>query len=484
GNAPVNLAGAFLQDLDAPVFDSADAVIEADVDTDGDGELDAFFLNPGEVLVIGETSLENFEAGWGPVSGFRYIDPAGSLGLGNNADLVNEVRSILAADGTRLDVANYQSTTSNGVPQGDWPGNYNGASYYLLGGNVNTVDNNTGTNWATSIRNLDGQRAGSGNFFADDTYASPGFVNLGTPERPVGDVIISEIHFASNADFPGLAFPDPANGIDEFVEIVNVSGAPVDISGWFLEDEDGRTEAIPAGTVLAAGEAAILTGNDFPVENPTPVSEFYAAWECGFQVIALRDWYLGGIERLSDGAEGPGAADSPSGANEIVQLRDAADMVQDIANYDDDGFVWPLVSNGLPFSPAFSIYIFDQGAYNEEDNDSGFNWATSLPGFDGGIQNSLTTVYNTVLFGSPGFVDGITTNFDPNNCISSDPVLPLCADQNRDGLVNPGDFNAWVLNFNGGDLIADTNQDGELTPADFNTWVLAFNQGLSGPLCF
>ncbi|MEO0630702.1 MAG: lamin tail domain-containing protein, partial [Planctomycetota bacterium] len=420
----------------------------------------------------------------GPVSGFRYVDPAGSLGLGNNADLVNEVRAILAADGTRLDVANYQSTTSNGVPQGDWPGNYNGASYYLLGGNVNTVDNNTGTNWATSIRNLDGQRSGSGNFFADDTYASPGFVNLGTPERPVGDVIISEIHFASNADFPGLAFPDPANGIDEFVEIVNVSGAPVDISGWFLEDEDGRTEAIPAGTVLAAGEAAILTGNDFPVENPTPVSEFYVAWECGFQVIALRDWYLGGIERLSDGAEGPGAADSPSGANEIVQLRDAADMVQDIANYDDDGFVWPLVSNGLPFSPAFSIYIFDQGAYNEEDNDSGFNWATSLPGFDGGIQNSLTTVYNTVLFGSPGFVDGITTNFDPNNCISSDPVLPLCADQNRDGLVNPGDFNAWVLNFNGGDLIADTNQDGELTPADFNTWVLAFNQGLSGPLCF
>ncbi|MEL7483392.1 MAG: lamin tail domain-containing protein, partial [Planctomycetota bacterium] len=90
GTAPVNLAGAFLQDLDQPVFDTADAVIEADTDTDGDGTPDAFFLNPGEVLVIGETSLEDFEAGWGPVSGFRYVDPAGSLGLGNNADLVNE----------------------------------------------------------------------------------------------------------------------------------------------------------------------------------------------------------------------------------------------------------------------------------------------------------------------------------------------------------------------------------------------------------
>ncbi|MEO1583080.1 MAG: lamin tail domain-containing protein [Planctomycetota bacterium] len=483
GTAPVNLAGAFLQDLDAPVFDTADAVIEADVDTDGDGVADAFFLNPGEVLVIGETSLENFEAGWGPVSGFRYIDPAGSLGLGNNADLVNEVRSILAADGTRLDVANYQSTTSNGVPQGDWPGDYNGASYYLLGDSVNTVDNNTGTNWATSIRNLNGQRAGSGTFFADDTYASPGTVNIGAPERPVGDVIISEVHFASNTEFPGLSFPDPTNGIDEWVEIVNVSNAPVDISGWFLEDEDGRTTPIPAGTTLAAGEALVLTGNDFPAENPTPVSEFYAAWDCGYQVITLQDWYGGGIGRLSDQAEGPGAADSPSGANEILQLRDASDMVQDIVNYDDDGFEWPLVSNGLPLSPAFSIYVFNPSAYNELGNDNGLNWATSLIGFDGAIQNNLTDVYNTTLFGSPGFVDGITVGFDPNNCISDDPVLPLCADQNRDGLVTPADFTSWVLNFNNNDLLADANQDGLLSPADFTAWILAFNQGLNGPLC-
>lgn len=65
-------------------------------------------------------------------------------------------------------------------------------------------------------------------------------------------------------------------------------------------------------------------------------------------------------------------------------------------------------------------------------------------------------------------------------------VIPsgrLCADQNADGLVNPGDFNAWVLNFNQGNLEADTNQNGTLEPADFNSWVAAFNQGLNGPTC-
>ena len=59
----------------------------------------------------------------------------------------------------------------------------------------------------------------------------------------------------------------------------------------------------------------------------------------------------------------------------------------------------------------------------------------------------------------------------------------LCADQNEDGLINPGDFNAWVINFNAGDLRADVNQDGLINPGDFNAWVAAFNQGANGPSC-
>ncbi|MEN1703894.1 MAG: hypothetical protein AAGJ54_00040 [Planctomycetota bacterium] len=63
------------------------------------------------------------------------------------------------------------------------------------------------------------------------------------------------------------------------------------------------------------------------------------------------------------------------------------------------------------------------------------------------------------------------------------PSARLCADQNGDGIVNPGDFNAWILNFNAGDFRADTNQNGVLEPGDFNGWILAFNQGANGPTC-
>ena len=59
----------------------------------------------------------------------------------------------------------------------------------------------------------------------------------------------------------------------------------------------------------------------------------------------------------------------------------------------------------------------------------------------------------------------------------------LCADQNGDGTVTPGDFNAWILNFNSGDPAADANNDGSVNPGDFNAWILAFNEGASGPRC-
>ncbi|MEO1534666.1 MAG: GC-type dockerin domain-anchored protein [Planctomycetota bacterium] len=51
------------------------------------------------------------------------------------------------------------------------------------------------------------------------------------------------------------------------------------------------------------------------------------------------------------------------------------------------------------------------------------------------------------------------------------------ADVNGDGLVNPADFNAWVIAFNTQAPECDQNGDGLCTPADFNVWVINFNAG-------
>ena len=63
------------------------------------------------------------------------------------------------------------------------------------------------------------------------------------------------------------------------------------------------------------------------------------------------------------------------------------------------------------------------------------------------------------------------------------PASRLCADANLNGVVEPGDFGAWVAAFNSASLIADVNQNGTVEPGDFGAWVAAFNLGASGPTC-
>jgi hypothetical protein len=44
----------------------------------------------------------------------------------------------------------------------------------------------------------------------------------------------------------------------EFVELVNVGGTSVDISGWKLWDADAARHTFPTGTVLAPGQALVV----------------------------------------------------------------------------------------------------------------------------------------------------------------------------------------------------------------------------------
>ncbi|GAB5497320.1 MAG: hypothetical protein Phyf2KO_24000 [Phycisphaerales bacterium] len=50
------------------------------------------------------------------------------------------------------------------------------------------------------------------------------------------------------------------------------------------------------------------------------------------------------------------------------------------------------------------------------------------------------------------------------------------ADVNRNGVVEPTDFKAWINAFNNGDPLADINENGNLTLSDFNAWVFQYNR--------
>ena len=382
-----------------------------------------------------------------------------------------------------VDQANYSNANSNNQPLNNWPGTDSHSTFHLKAGSYNVGANNLGQNWVMSITGLDGTIASvdlSGNPAAPyglintgEDFGSPGYVPS-TIQQPTGDVLITEIAATTNSIYPG-SNPNPpaatqtvAGGRDEFIEITNITTSPINLTGWYLQDEDGRTQPFPAGTVLQPGQAAVVIGVDTfipegtdqpdlqPLTGRNFTQEFYDAWGCGFPIIEVTDWYSSGgrfgLARL---------ADNPNFINEIVRLVKADGTVADIANYDDDAtplvaavppFGWP--NDGVAGIDVFwSIYTLP-GFYTSLGNDDGRNWAASLTGFDGGLQSVVNTavdinnyptgIYNRSMFGTPGFVQNVTGPTTP----PGDGCDPCLADYNDSGAVTVQDifdFLAGVL---------------------------------------
>ncbi len=415
-----------------------------------------------------------------------------------------------------VDVANFCNANSNGEPLAGWPGTDGHSSFALKPEFASATANNNGPNWQLSIAGLNGARisidlTGSPNAPVGITslgedFGSPGFVPTGVSQVPSGDVIISEIGATTNSVYPGSNPVPPqgqtvAGGRDEFVEIVNTTASAIDLSGWYLQDEDGRSQPFAAGTVLLPGEAAVVIGVDTFVPGGTNqpglvsldgkdfVGEFYGAWGCGYKVITVTDWYTSnranGLDRL---------ADAPSFQNEILRLMKADGTVADIVNYDDDDiptavafppFGWP--GDAVAGIDVFwSVYILP-GAYDQASNNDGRNWAASLTGFEGGresVPNSATNgsgfpacLYNRAMFGSPGFVDGLTTG---TVIVPPGGDCATCApDLNGDGNLDPDDLSDYIACYFTVPPCpqADVSGDGNVDPDDLADYIAAYFAG-------
>ena len=425
-----------------------------------------------------------------------------------------------------MDQANYSNVNSNGEPLAGWPGSDSHSSFALLPAGLSLTSNNDGANWRMSIGGLNAavqsripSPAPFGMTNLGEDFGSPGVVAT-TTQQPSGEVIITEIAASTNSIYPGSnPAPTPpqtvAGGRDEWVEILNTTSAALDLSGWYLQDEDGRTAGFAEGTVLQPGQAAVIIGGDTfaptggnnqpglaPLTGRDFAQEFRDAWGCGYPIVTVADWYtnLGvfGLDRL---------ADTPSLTNEVLRLMKADGTVADIANYDDDNtptrialfpFGWPGDAPAAA-TTFWSIYVLP-GNYTQAGNDLGVNWAAALEGFEGGRTSAAnpaangsgfpTGIFNRPLFGSPGFVDGVT---GPGVIQPPSTCTPTClADitgiggppATRDGLLTGDDFNAFIAAFAAGDTLADIvgiggqpPRDNLVTGDDFNAFIGSFAAG-------
>lgn len=78
-------------------------------------------------------------------------------------------------------------------------------------------------------------------------------------------LVINEIHadpHISAGDANGDGWVNASE--DEFVEIVNITGSAVDISGWLLRDDSSTRHKFPKGTIIPDGCAVVVFGGGFP----------------------------------------------------------------------------------------------------------------------------------------------------------------------------------------------------------------------------
>lgn len=194
------------------------------------------------------------------------------------------------------------------------------------------------------------------------------------------EVIISEIMY--NPDSSEGRPQDRLPNLVEWVELYNTGPKVVDLSGWYLQDEDGITAPLPNRTSIKPGQAIVLIPGDQTVEA------FRAAWGEGYDVYPLNNWSSPGIG---------GLANTPSETNEILTLRDGRGRLIDEVNYDDDD-PWPTDNPDGP-----SIYLVP-AALNATGNDKGANWRRSEVDKRGARANQETEIYNGQDVGSPGVV--------------------------------------------------------------------------------
>ncbi len=455
GATAVDISGWALRDLEA---DPRTGLIPAGT-----------IMQPHEVIVLCAGSgpgvpanvLTQFRSAWNIAPQLRVFALNPWQDRAQRATPIEEVLSLVDASNEPVDVVNYEnpSYASGSL----WPVNDTTSSISLLPTALTKSANDLGASWVRTMSRSDGgfdsiQTAWFTDIRATGSVGSPGIVWTAAHQSPTGEAVISEIMFHPNSD-PG-DFNRP-----EWIEIHNPGSTSLDLSGWYLRDEDGHTGTIAAGTVLDAGQVAVLIPRFGALDAAAAEADFRTAWGNICKVISLVGW-----SDLEPTPNLGGLANNPARGNEVLTLRKANGTIVDIVNFDDSNG-WPAdAANALPgFGTAWSIALL-AGHYNAIDNDSGVNWAGSMQGIDLADLNVMTPIFNGFDIGSPGLLPGVVTTLE---C----PNAPCPADFNLDGIADFFDYLDFVDAFAANTANSDFNSDGVIDFFDYLDFVDAFAAG-------
>ena len=178
-----------------------------------------------------------------------------------------------------------------------------------------------------------------------DISVTAHFNAIGNPFQNL--IVINEINYNSSNDFDS----------GDWVELVNNSIYPADLTGWkFLDEDDSHIYSLPDSLVIQAGDYLVLCQDTSSFLSVFPTVNNYVG-ELGYGF---------------------------SGGGELLRLMDSTDALVDYVEYDDSN-PWPLNADGNGFSLELTNY--------ELDNTIATSWAASVvPNGTPGVTNSTYSV--------------------------------------------------------------------------------------------
>ncbi|MDY0780101.1 lamin tail domain-containing protein [Tenacibaculum sp. IB213877] len=170
-------------------------------------------------------------------------------------------------------------------------------------------------------------------------------------------IVINEIHAdpdATNGDANGDGVVDTTD--DEFVEVYNISGIDLDISGWMLSDAISIRHTFPSGTIIPANQTIVVFGGGTPTTVP-----------------GLVQTSSSGALNLNNAGDTVTIKDS-MGSSVLVEVYGAAGNNQAIAR--DDDFTGAFVDHSTITS---NPVLFSPGRYNTDNTafSGDFIWSGS-----------------------------------------------------------------------------------------------------------
>ena len=187
--------------------------------------------------------------------GVASTDPAnGATGVAIDANVTVNFSEDVTVSGSWFDIACTVSGTHTAVASG-------GPASYILDPDTDFAngENCTVTVFAAQVTDNDTEDP-------PDNMSADVIFSFDTVSLNITSVVINEFLADPAADAAGDANGDGTrdSSDDEFVEIVNVSGADLDVSGWSISDGVQVRHTFPGGTVIPADCSAVIFGGDTP----------------------------------------------------------------------------------------------------------------------------------------------------------------------------------------------------------------------------